>query len=281
MSREIEEILAGQPPSDFEPELSDAQVTAFRDRGFTSIGRITSDEEIAWLRDLYDWLFADKSRASRAGHFDLVRPYDSEGEDRLPQILAPEHRFPQLKETAFWRNGRMLASRLLGVDADLLQGWGHMIRKPARIGEPLPWHQDEAYWEPSLMYRALGCWMPLDDATIESGCLSFIPGSHRNEVLPHRHVNDDPSVHAIFAEPGSAEIAQAEIVPVPAGGAVFHHSRTLHSSGPNVSDHVRRAYANEWQLAPVQIEITPDRPWIDEHKKAWAARDFSCRGGSR
>jgi ectoine hydroxylase-related dioxygenase (phytanoyl-CoA dioxygenase family) len=275
MIREIEDILADQPQTDFVAELSEAQVASFQDRGFTSIERITTDEEVAWLREVYDWLFAEKSRALKGLHFDLVRPYDSEGEDRLPQIIAPEQRLPQLKQTAFWRNGRLVASRLLGVDPELLQGWGHMIRKPPKIGEPLPWHQDEAYWDPALVYRATGCWLPLDDATIENGCMSFIPGSHANDVLPHRHVNDDPSVHALFTEPDPADIARAVPVPVPAGGAVFHQPRTLHASGPNITDKVRRAYANEWQLTPAKAAAAAERPWIDEHKKAWAARELS------
>ena len=147
-----------------------------------------------------------------------------------------------------------------------------MIRKPPRIGDRLPWHQDEAYWDPSMVYRALGCWMPLDDATLENGCMSFIPGSHFGEVLPHRHVGDDPTVHALFTTPADADIARAAPVPVPAGGAVFHHCRTLHASGPNTTDRVRRAYANEWQLRPRKADATPDRPWMDEFKAAWASR---------
>lgn len=275
MQQDIEEILSRQPRVVFQPQLDEALIAAFWERGFISIPQITSDDEIAWLRQVYDWLFAVEGKALRAVHFDLVRPYDSEGEDRLPQILAPEKRLPQLKETAFWRNGQMLASRLLGVEAQLVQGWGHMIRKPALIGEPLPWHQDEAYWEPSFEYRAVGCWMALDDAYVQNGCMSFIPGSHRSEILLHRHVNDDPNVHALVAEPNPEDVARAVPVPVQTGGAVFHHSRALHSSGPNVTDRVRRAYANEWQMAPVKREVTPDRPWIDEHKRAWAARALS------
>lgn len=273
MSRDIEEILAEQPAVDFLPALAEAHVEAFRTQGFTSLPRITTDEEVAWLREVYDWFFADKSRALRGLHFDLTRPYESDGPDHLPQIIAPEQRLPQLKSTAFWRNGRYVASRLMDLDEGALQGWGHMIRKPPEIGSPLPWHQDEAYWDPALVYRAIGSWLPLDDATIENGCMSFIPGSHANEVLPHRHVGDDPNVHALFTEPDPADTARAVPVPVPAGGAVFHHSRTLHSSGPNVTDKVRRAYANEWQLAPVKAEAPEQRPWLDEHKAAWVARE--------
>jgi ectoine hydroxylase-related dioxygenase (phytanoyl-CoA dioxygenase family) len=274
MVEAIDDILARQPAATLDVSLNEGQIAAFEADGFTWVARITTDEEIAWLREVYDWLYEDKRRALKGAHFDLVRPYESEGEDRLPQILAPEKRLPSLTSTAFWNNGRRLAAQLMRLDPDRLQGWGHMIRKPPRIGGSLPWHQDEAYWDPSMVYRALGCWMPLDDATVQNGCMSFIPGSHRGDVRPHRHVGDDPRVHALFTTPDAADVVRSVAVPVSAGGAVFHASRTLHASGPNTTGRARRAYANEWQLAPQKADTTPQRPWMDEFKAAWAARQL-------
>ena len=271
---ELEELLSKRPAAEFEVRLTDEDVATFHERGFITLPRVTTDEELAWLRELYDMLFAEVFLNTRSGRFDLVRPYDSAGEDLLPQIITPETRCPQLKQTAFYRNGRKLASALLGVDEPGLQGWGHMIRKPARVGESLPWHQDEAYWDPAMVYRAMGSWLPLDDATIENGCMRFVPGSHRGEVREHWHVGNDPSVHALYCKPDPSEVARAVPAPVPAGGCVFHQSRTLHASGPNVTDKVRRAYANEWQLAPVKADVAVQRRWIDEHRQAWAARDI-------
>jgi hypothetical protein len=277
MSTTIEELIAQRPAADFPVELGDEEIAEFRERGFTSIARITSDEELAWLAEVYDWLFSQRVQPVPGGYFDLSRPYDSPGEDRLPQIITPETRVPELRKTAFWRNGRALASRLLGVETSALRGWGHMIRKPARVGEALPWHQDEAYWDPAFEYKALGCWMPLDAATHETGCMSFIPGSHLVEVRVHRHVGDDPAVHALVTDDVDPKIAIA--VPIGAGGAIFHHCRILHSSAPNRSPNVRRAYANEWQLPPAKrVSPAPDRPWIAEGKQAWEARGFNAPG---
>jgi hypothetical protein len=266
----LDELLARQPPADFTAELDDAHVAEFRDRGFTSIPRLTSDAELAWLGELYDWLFAERVQPVRGGYFDLSRAYESEGPDLQPQILSPESRFPTLRRTAVFRNGRRLAARLLGAEEPGLRGWGHMIRKPAGIGAPLPWHQDEAYWDPVFEYEALGVWMTLDPATRESGCMSFIPGSHRGEVRKHRHVGDDPAVHALITD--DVEAALAVPVPVQAGGAIFHHCRVLHSSGANTSPRARRAWANEFQRPPRTRSERIERPWIDEGKRAWEAR---------
>jgi ectoine hydroxylase-related dioxygenase (phytanoyl-CoA dioxygenase family) len=266
----VEAILARRPELDFAVELSDAQVEEFRANGFTRVDRIVPDAELVWLRELYDWLFETQAETVPGGYFDLSRPYESEGTDLQPQIIAPEARFPELRETCFFRNGRRLAARLLDVDAPALRGWGHMIRKPARIGAPLPWHQDEAYWDPAFEYTALGCWLPLDPATLETGCMRFVPGSQHEGVRKHRHVGDDPSVHALVTD--DVDEARAVYAPLAAGGAIFHHCRILHSSLPNRSPHARRAYANEFQLPPVAREVAPDRPWLAEGKRAWEAR---------
>jgi hypothetical protein len=266
----IDELLARRPEVDFEPELPADRIEAFREQGFTSLPRITSDEELAWLSEPYDWIFAEKLQAVPGGYFDLSRPYESDGPDLQPQILSPESRFPVLRKTALFRNGRRVAARLLGVAEAELRGWGHMIRKPARVGAPLPWHQDEAYWDPGFDYVALGCWMPLDPATLESGCMRFIPGSHRGDVRAHRHVGDDPNVHALQTD--EVDASRAVALPLAPGGAIFHHCRTLHASGPNTSPNVRRAWANEFQLPPAPRRESVSRPWIDEGKRAWERR---------
>jgi hypothetical protein len=266
----LDEIVARRPAVDFTLTLDAARIEEFRERGFTHVERITSDEELAWLGEVYDYLFGRRVQAVPGGYFDLARPYESDGEDRLPQLLMPEAAVPALRQTAFWRNGRALAATLLDADAKRLLGWGHMIRKAAGVGAALPWHQDEAYWDPAFDYVALGSWMPLDPASVESGCLCFLPGSHRGPVRAHRHVGDDPAVHALVTD--DVDPVPAVAVSLPPGGASFHHCRTLHSSGPNTSARVRRAWANEWQLPPTRRSVPVARPWVEAGQRAWASR---------
>ena len=63
-----------------------------------------------------------------------------------------------------------------------------MIRKPPG-GRAVLWHQDHAYWEPELDYKALGVWLPMHDVSVEMGAMQFIPGSHKRGLLPHRHAD--------------------------------------------------------------------------------------------
>jgi ectoine hydroxylase-related dioxygenase (phytanoyl-CoA dioxygenase family) len=271
-SNESDVFDPGPPPDVvFEVRLSEAQVDQFHRDGFTWVDRITTDEELEWIRPLYDYLFATKG-SFEGGYFDLARPYESDGLDLVPQVLSPEVRFPQLNETNAVRNARAIAAQLLERDASELKTWSHLIRKPPHVGGPLPWHQDEAYWDTRFAYRALGCWVPLDPATVASGCMHFLPGSHVGPVRPHRHIDDDANVHGLWTE--VADESAAVPIPLAPGGATFHHCRTLHRTTPNVSDHVRRAWATEVQVAPRLLPPgeQPDYPWVREAQEAWKRR---------
>jgi ectoine hydroxylase-related dioxygenase (phytanoyl-CoA dioxygenase family) len=109
--------------------------------------------------------------------------------------------------------------------------------------------------------------VPLDDTDIDNGCLWFIPGSHRGDVLEHKHLGDDPSVHILEV---IDEIDTSTAVPVPlrAGGVSFHHPRTLHHARANTTDRKRRAWATEYQTAPVELATPVDRPWVSAGQQA-------------
>jgi ectoine hydroxylase-related dioxygenase (phytanoyl-CoA dioxygenase family) len=143
-----------------------------------------------------------------------------------------------------------------------------MILKPARFGRETPWHQDEAYWSPEMLPRNLSIWLPLDPATLESGCMQFIPGSHLGIVHRHRHIDNDPTVHGLVTD--QVDSSQAVACPVPIGGVTFHHPRTLHYSGPNTTDRPRRAYILVLGAAPVRAEQPDTRPWQEEERQAIA-----------
>ncbi len=278
----------GPPPGgDLEVALTEDQIETFHRDGFVAVGRVTTDEELDWLREVFDHLFSRKVGGFPGGYFDLSRPYNSEGDDHVPQVLHPSTRVPRLRETLLHRNGRRIAEQLLGVAPDesdeRVTAWDHMIFKPARHGSELPWHQDEAYWETGFRYSALGCWVPLDDATLDNGCLHFVPGSHRGRVLPHRHIGGDPSVHGLELDPAAdpVDTSSGRAVELAAGEATAHHCRTLHHSGPNRTEGVRRAYATEYQLRPEPCDDDEPRPWVRAGLEEWKKAVTEARRGDQ
>jgi len=250
----------------WEARIAPEQVEAYRRDGFTWFPRVTTDEELEWLRGVYDRLFAERCGEEYGHYFDLGGPRGHDGAAVLPQILGPENHVPALRDTLYFRNALRIASVLLGVPDDRIQGGGHMILKPAHYGRETPWHQDEAYWPPETIPTSLSVWLPLDEATVESGCMQFIPGSHTSPVVPHRHIDDDPTVHGLVTDGVDARAAVA--CPLPAGGATVHHCRTLHYAGPNTSEHPRRAYILVMNGPAVPAERPDARPWLDEERVA-------------
>src|SRR5437588_9433064 len=114
----------------FRPDLTAAQVAFFRENGFLSIERITTEAEIERLREIYDQLFAERFGEAEGQYFDLGGPRAHAGREVLPQVLGPERHFPELRETAYFRNARRLAARLLDLPEQQVNGGGHMILKP-------------------------------------------------------------------------------------------------------------------------------------------------------
>ncbi len=258
------EFRFGPPPSPrFEVAPTARQVALFKDNGFLAVERLTSDEEIAWLRQIFEFTFDPANAGTPFAPVDRSGNR-AEGEaSRLSQAFFPEMHFPEILDSAFRRNARRFAAALLEVDEERLSSWGHMIRKPPG-GREVPWHQDRAYWLPELDYLALGVWLPLQDVTVEMGAMQFIPGSHKAGLRRHRH-QEDP-IHNLLTVDEMVDRAAAVPCPLKAGGATFHHSGTLHFTASNTTEQYRLAFPMEFQLAPVRRSVPAVMPWVDEHR---------------
>jgi hypothetical protein len=257
-----------RPETIFDVEIADDDVESYDRDGYLVVDRVTTDEEIDWIAGVYDELYALPRTGLLDSVFDPSRPYGTLDEPELGQLLRPELRNPELTATTLWANARKIASRLTRLPFEEIENWGHFVHKPATKGRVTPWHQDEAYWDPDFDYHAIAAWAPLDDVTIDNGCLWFVPGSHKSPILSHRNQDDDPSVHVLVAE--GPDTSAAVPVPMRRGGMSFHHPRMLHYSRPNTTDRPRRAYANEFQSAPIKRQVRAERPWIDEGRAAMA-----------
>jgi ectoine hydroxylase-related dioxygenase (phytanoyl-CoA dioxygenase family) len=243
-------------------QVSEEQIQFFRNNGYLAIESITTPEELEMMRDAYDRIFAQRAGRESGDQFDLAGTDEEGTEAALPQILNPPKYAPELRDTIYRKNALAISQQLLGPET--VPMGDHAIFKPARFGAATPWHQDEAYWNPELEYTTLSVWMPLQEATIENGCMQFIPGSHKLEVLPHHSIHHDPRIHGLEVDEGCANLSNPAICPLPAGGATFHLNRTLHYTGPNRSDIPRRAYILGFGLPP-QPRATPRRfPWNEQ-----------------
>jgi len=255
--------FGSSPTPDFEIRPTDKDVAFFQDNGFLVAPRLTTDEEVAWLRQIFEFIF---DPANAKGPY---APVDRSGQraegepSMLSQAFFPEMHFPEILDSSFRKNAKRFAAALLGVDEARLTSWGHMIRKPPG-GRQVSWHQDHAYWQPELDYYALGVWLPMHDVSVEMGAMQFIPGSHKRGLMRHRHIEDP--IHNLLTVDEPFDAASAVACPLKVGGATFHHSETLHHTAVNTTSQVRLAFPMEFQLEPVRRPKPEVMPWVDEHR---------------
>ncbi len=247
-------------------KLTPTQIDFFHREGYLVIPAITTPEEVARIREIYDELFAKQAGREEGNQFDLAGADEEGATAALPQILMPVKYAPELAHTLYRANALAIAQQLFGPTSSYKGE--HAIFKPAGYGAATPWHQDEAYWNPELNYNEGSFWMPLQEATPENGCMYFIPGSHRLEVLPHHSINNDPRIHGLEVDMSWVDLSQAVACPLPPGGATVHTSRTLHYTPPNRSSVSRRAYILGFG-ADQKKRTTPRRfPWNEVKQTA-------------
>ncbi len=115
------------------------------------------------------------------------------------------------------------------------------IFKPPRIGGEVVCHQDSTYiyTEPE---SCVGFWFALEDATIENGCMRFIPGAHKAPLRKRNYRNAEGQLVNEIIDDTPFNLDDTVPAEAPAGTLVVFDGRAPHYSGPNLSDKSRHAY---------------------------------------
>lgn len=148
-----------------------------------------------------------------------------------------------------------LVEAMIGPDV-LLYNVTYIIKEPG-TEQFVAWHQDLTYWGLADHDAQVSMWLALAPATVASGCMSMIPGSHRRGRITHAEDRSDANLllRGQRIEPVDADNAVA--YPLAPGEASFHHGWTIHASGPNTSTD-RRIGLNVQYLAPHNHHDNPD-----------------------
>jgi phytanoyl-CoA hydroxylase len=224
---------------------TEEQKAQFERDGFFCYGPIISAEELAAVRERIDTIASGDTTVPES----LVRMEQAYLDGQLPGVERRDAVWQMLSLAQhdevihrLVRNQRILdvVESLLGPDIKYYSD--QVIMKQAKHGSAVNWHQDSHYW-PIAPMNLVTCWLALDDATTENGCMCFIPGSHHKGLLGHTR-NDQRTMKLEGVDPD-----QAVAVPVPAGGCEFHHSLTVHATSENKTSRRRRAIAMSYMSA--------------------------------
>ena len=98
------------------------------------------------------------------------------------------------------------------------------------------WHQDIRYWGLDTA-DLVTVWLALSPATLASGCMRVLPGSHRGELMPHTD-EYKPDNLLTRGQEIAVEVDESKTVAMPLqpGEVSLHNVRLAHASGPNRSN---------------------------------------------
>ncbi len=219
------------------------QIQFYRDHGYVAGPRVLDDHLLARLRQRFDDIIE-----GRTDFPDLLR-------GQTPKVGQLKGNLNGVKLVNVFRHDAVFAEvlRLESISAlahDLLPGPVRVWQDQAIMKVPhdettgLAWHQDFAYNDQIGPPEWCTCWIALDDATVENGCMHVIPGSHRWPVRYNRDEVDANDMDWLLRRPDIPVDADLTQVPceVRAGHCHFHHCRTFHGSYGNRTDNPRRSY---------------------------------------
>ncbi len=235
--------LFDQPKSDEEwkkYKLSNEQVSHFHEYGYLSGIKLLEETQVEQLRDELDKI-ADPAHP---GHNLFYEFHSNESKDPNAILFHSlgHWRITKGFHDVLWNPAfLMAASQLLG-DRSVRFWHDQLFCKPAKHGGVVAWHQDYSYWTRTIAMQHLTCWVGLDDATIENGCLHYIPKSHKWGLLDKPELAGDMEGVLDYL----TEEQKAEFNPIPIelkkGYATFHHPLMVHGSYKNDSPNSRRAF---------------------------------------
>ncbi|MBV7339820.1 phytanoyl-CoA dioxygenase family protein [Chloroflexi bacterium TSY] len=248
--------------------FTNEQIEHYQTYGHVHGPRVLSDEQITTLKAHIDAIL------------DGSHPFPEHLMGETVKKSSAKGQLPSVKVVNLFRHDRVFAElikneAISALARDLMAGpvrlWeDQMIYKPPFDEKAmLAWHQDYTYWDQVGPAELGTCWIALDDATIENGCMHVIPGSHRWPLKYAREDVDASDPHWLFKQRGIPEDANLTPIPceVAAGHCHFHHCRTFHGSYGNKTGNPRRSYimhlmpgytrrlGNNWNARQGDVEI--------------------------
>jgi len=233
------------------PDLNAAQIDQYQNNGYLLISGCFAPDEI-------DLLHRTAKSDQELGAHAFGKSDGQGGAVRLSLWNHPGNDIYGM----FARSRRIVnaAEQLLGDEP--YHYHTKLVMKDARAGGAWTWHQDYGYWYSNglLSPNLVSCFIAIDPATKENGCLQIIPSSHRlgriDHILSGNQTTADPDrVSEILKR---FPLVHLEMQP---GDVVLFHANLLHRSDPNHSQNPRWSMIccyNSKSNAPYKESHHPD-----------------------
>ncbi|WP_255612042.1 phytanoyl-CoA dioxygenase family protein [Ruegeria sp. SCSIO 43209] len=155
--------------------------------------------------------------------------------DKLKLLYSyPDRLIPSFD--ALLRHPKLIEAASTVLGPDLMVWSGALFVKEARSSKIVSWHQDLTYWGLDDA-EEVTCWVAISEASEQSGCMKFVPGSHKSRIVPHVDTFSENNLlsrgQEIAVDVNENDAVAAELR---AGQASMHHGHLFHASGPNNTD---------------------------------------------
>ena len=236
---------------------TDDHVESYWREGFAVLRGLFSPREVVSIAAAADEVHAEgvaHGRSFRHGNLFYNVASGPEGEPLVRMAQWPSYHQPRLNAVRLDPRIAALLEPLIGLDLKQIINQLHW-KAPGALGD-FAWHQDSRFRLPAAAYRNLGSsyvqtGLAIDPHRPESGCMRFIPGSHRRGDLGLDESTEvlgtamrDQALEAAGLSPDDA----VEVVLEP-GDLALWSPYLVHGSGANSSNHRRRLYINGYVRA--------------------------------
>lgn len=203
------------------------------------MGKALSDDQIEyWEENGCVFPIRAFSAAEAEANFDRYLALEREiGEE-------PQNRFKIKAHLPFpWMWDIIQSETILDAVEDLIGPnilcWGSsFFTKQANDPRFVSWHQDSTYY--GLSERAtVNVWYAFSPSKIESGCMRFIPGTHRMGQLDHQETFAENNLLVKGQTIKDIDESSAVDVELEAGEFSIHHESVVHGSNPNSASWAR------------------------------------------
>ena len=220
--------------------LTDEQVAHFHEYGYLSGIKLLEDDQIEVLRNQLDEVIDPKHPAHHL--FYEFHSNESEDSDSVLFHSLGQWRIASGFHDILWNPAFVMAAHQLLENKPVRFWHDQLFYKPAKHGGVVAWHQDYSYWTRTIAMQHLTCWTGLDDATIENGCLHYVPKSHKWGLLDAPSLAGDMNGLMKYLTEEQKKEFKPVAIEMKKGYGTFHHPLMVHGSYENKSEMSRRAF---------------------------------------
>ena len=220
--------------------LTSEQVAYFHEYGYLSGIKVLEDDQIEVLRNE----LAEVMDPSHPAHHLFYEFHSNESEDSDSVLFHSlgHWRITSGFHDVLWNPAFVMAAHQLLENKPVRFWHDQLFYKPAKHGGVVAWHQDYSYWTRTVAMQHLTCWIGLDDASTENGCLHYVPKSHRWGLLDAPSLAGDMNGLMKYLTKDQREEFKPVAIEMKKGYGTFHHPLLVHGSYENKSEMSRRAF---------------------------------------